>query len=78
MIEEWIAWITKAYQHGKIVEMGAEGLPLGSAFVGLCRIVHGMFDRAFHRKSGLHVGIECVCPSYLSQPLVLPDVNNGV
>jgi len=51
------------------------GLPLGIAFLGLYRIVHGMFDRAFRRKFGLHVGRECVRPFYFSQLFVLPDVN---
>ena len=56
--------------------MGARGrLPLGIAFLGLCRIVHGMFDRAFRRKFGLRVGRERAHPSYFSQLFVLPDVN---
>ena len=80
MIEEWMAWITKAYQISSdsksgIVVWGV--LPLGIAFLGLYRIVRGMFDQAFRRRFGLHGRIKCFCPSYVSQLFVLPEVNHA-
>ena len=67
---------------GLLVKFGNCGrggvLPLGIAFLGVCRIVYGMFDRAFHRRFALHGGIKYFCLSYLSQLFVLPDINNAL
>jgi len=74
-----MAWITKACRHKiQVAELfGGRGrLPLDLVFLGLCRTVRGMFDQAFRRKFVLRAGIRCLCLSYLSQPFVLPAVNN--
>jgi len=66
---------------GLLVKFGNCGrggvLPLGIAFLGLCRIVRGRFDRAFRRKFGLRAGIKYFYPYYLFLLFVSPDVKKA-